>query len=440
MRLRAWLCLALSSISIASVSSAARPRYGGTLTLDLSGTFNSPEASDLPPILSPLVAETLTRINGRGELEPRLASAWQPEAETKRWRISLRANVFFQDGQPLNAGNVAPGLLDELKKQFENITVLAGGQTLVIQADHALPDLPLQLANPRFAITRKSENNLVIGTGPFRLSGWEPRRRLTLTAFDDYWGGRPYLDSIVVNLASSVSSNADLFDIPFASPRRIVPEGPRIWVSHPRELLALVAASDIQPVILQALAASIDRAPIVNVLAQRQGQAAFGLLPQWLTGYEFLFQTMPDLARARQLAAQIKLTPVTLGYPPGDSFARAVAERVALNAHDAGIAIQPTANQNANLHLVRWPIESADAAAELARIAALLGAADRVNGLEANKPETLYEAERGLLESNRVIPVVHLPLVLGTAHRVHFDGSATADQLTPNLAGCWVDR
>ena len=36
---------------------------------------------------------------------------------------------------------------------------------------------------------RKSDADALIGTGPFRVTAWEPGRRLTLAAFDDYWGG-----------------------------------------------------------------------------------------------------------------------------------------------------------------------------------------------------------------------------------------------------------
>ena len=442
MRLRAWLWLALSSISIAPLCSAARPHYGGTLTVDLSGTFPL-DAASMPPLLAPLVAETLTRINARGDLEPGLATAWQAEADAKRWRISLRSGVLFHDGEPLNASGVESILLDALKKQYGEVTVLAGGQTLVVQADHPLIDLPVQLASPRFAVVRKTESGSLIGTGPFRVTGWEARRRLSLAAFEDYWGGRPYLDAVVANLGSNATPSTDVFDVPFTSPRRIVPETARIWVSLPGELLALVAGADVQPAVVQALAAAIDRSPIVSVLAQRQSQPAYGVLPQWLSGYEFLFQTTPDLAKARQLAAPLKLSPLALGYPAGDSFARAVADRIALNARDAGITLQPSPNSppnnNGALRLVRRPLESSDIPAELARIAALLGAPERANGLEAGKPETLYEAEHALLETHRIIPLLHLPLVLGLARRVHLDDPATTDKLIPNLARSWVD-
>jgi len=277
----------------------------------------------------------------------------------------------------------------------------------------------------------------LIGTGPFRVTGWEPGRRLALAAFDDYWGGRPFLDSAVIHLGSPRTS-ADVFDVPFGSLRRILPETTRIWQSAPGELLALVAA-DIPPAAVQALALAIDRDPIVNVLAQRRGEPAFGLLPQWLSGYEFLFRAPPDLARARQLVFQAKLNPLTLAYAGNDSFARAVAERIALNARDAGLTVQPSPNNSGSLRLVRWALESADAAADLISLARSLGLPERTNAVDASKPETLYEAEKALLDSNRVIPLAHLPQLYALTPRVHFREPARGNTLTLHLEDLWVD-
>ena len=104
------------------------------------------------------------------------------------------------------------------------------------------------------------------------------------------------------------------------------------------------------------------------------------------------------------MVSQAKPGPLTLAYSPGDSFARAVAERIALNARDAGITLQTSASAAANLKLVRWPIETTDAAAELARLARLLGLADRAAALDPAKPETLRQLRRlqqGLVNSVR---------------------------------------
>lgn len=439
MRLRAWAWLALSSVWLGALSGATRPRYGGTLTVELTNASLMLDPASAAGHLSPAIAETLVRVNARGVIEPQLALAWQHEPDNKRWRFSLRPKVSFHDGEPLTAVTVAPPLLAALKKKYSDVSVTAGGQTIVVQFEHSVPDLLGELTRPETAILLKSDANLLIGTGPFRVVAWEPGRRLTLAAFEDYWGGRPFLDSIVITLGTG-TARADVFDIPFGATRRVVPEGTHIWASPPSELIALTAANP-QSTLLQALSLAIDRAPIVNVLTQRRGEAAFGILPQWLTGYAFLFQTTPDLARAKELISQLRLPSINLTYSANDSFARSVADRLAINARDAGIIIQPTTNLGSSLTLVRWPLESADATAELIRLSGFLGAADRAASIDPTKPETLYEAERALLDDHRVIPLVYLPEIYGLAPRVrNWEAAQKRDPFRLNLENLWVDR
>jgi len=439
MRRRAWAWLALSSIWLGALTGATRPRYGGTLTVELSNASLMLDPASAAGHLSPAIAETLVQMNARGVIEPQLALAWQNEPDNKRWRFSLRSKVTFHDGEPLNAVSAAPALLAALKKKYGDVTVTAGGQTLVIQFEHPMPDLLAELTRPETVIVHKSDTNPVIGTGPFRVVAWEPGRRLTLAAFEDYWGGRPFLDSIVISLGSG-QARADVFDIPFGATRRVVPEGTHIWTSPPSELIALLAANP-QSTLSQALSLAIDRAPIVSVLTQRRGELAFGILPQWLSGYAFLFQTAPDLARAKQLISQLRLPSINLTYPANDSFARSVADRIAINARDAGITIQPTTNPGGSLTLVRWPLESVDATAELIRLSGFLGAADRAGSIDPTKPETLYEVERALLDDHRVIPLVYLPEIYGLAPRVHnWEAAQKRDPFRLNLENLWVDQ
>ncbi len=214
MRLRAWAWLALTtSVWSSFLPAATRPRYGGTLTVELS---NAPSILDLaapPGRLSFSIAETLVRVDSHGVIGPQLALAWQHDPDNKRWRFSLRPKVTFQDGEPLNAASAEPALLAALKKKYGDVNVTADGQTLVIQFDRPVPDLLAALTRPETAIVRKSAANLLIGTGPFRLVSLEPGRRLTLAAFEDYWGGRPFLDSVVISLGAG-TARADVFDIP----------------------------------------------------------------------------------------------------------------------------------------------------------------------------------------------------------------------------------
>jgi peptide/nickel transport system substrate-binding protein len=436
MRLPGWSWLALSSLFLLnSLPGAVRPRYGGTLTVELSTAWTTLDPSSSKTALAVPIVETLVRINSRGETEPVLAVAWQHDPDFKRWRFSLRPKVTFHDGEALTATTAAPSLLAVLKQKYGAVSIEAGGQAIMVQSDQAMPDLLEELALPHSAIFRKSEADPLIGTGPFRVTAWEPGRRLTLGAFDDYWNARPYLYSIEIEFGVG-RGRADLFDIPVGPTRRILPEGLATWSSAPRTLVAITAAN-ANPGLLQALALLIDRTPIVNVLAQHKGEAAFGLLPQWLSGYAFLFQSTPDMTRAKQLVSSLRLGPVSLGYPANDLFLRSVAERVALNARDAGITIQPTPAGNGSLSLMEWPLESTGAADELKRIAVELGVGDRAEQLDPAKPETWYQVERSLLEDHRVIPLVYLRETYGIAPRVHFQPS-TSDTFALHLENAWL--
>jgi ABC-type transport system substrate-binding protein len=427
MRLRGWLWLAVSSLSIsASLTGAVRPHYGGTLTVELSNADGrGGNALSMP------IAETLVRWNSRGEIEPVLAVAWQHDPDYKRWRFSLRPKVTFHDGGALTGASAAPSLLAALKPKYGDVSIEAGGQAVEVKAEHPMPDLLDVLALPGAAIFRKSDANALIGTGPFRVTASEPGRHLTLASFADYWGGRPYLDAVAIEFGTG-RGHADLFDIPVGPARRILPEGLATWSSAPRTLVA-IASTNADPALLQALALAIDRGPIVNVLAQHNGEAAFGLLPQWLSGYAFLFQSTPDVPRAKQMVSQLRLAAVSLSYPANDLFLRSVAERVALNARDAGIAIQPMPGGNGNLRLAEFPMESTDAAHELLRIA------PQSNPPDLTRPESLYQLERTLLDEHRIIPLVHLRETYGIAPRVHSQKPG-ADSFELHLEDAWVDQ
>src|SRR5580700_3677535 len=161
MRLRGWLWLAISSLFIsASLTGAVRPHYGGTLTVELSNADGrGGNALSMP------IAETLVRWNSHGEMEPVLAVAWQHDPDYKRWRFSLRPKVTFHDGEALTGASAAPSLLAALKAKYGEVSIESGGQALVVEADHAMPDLLEELALPGSAIYRKSDASRSVGTG-----------------------------------------------------------------------------------------------------------------------------------------------------------------------------------------------------------------------------------------------------------------------------------
>jgi hypothetical protein len=255
--------------------------------------------------------------------------------------------------------------------------------------------------------------------GPFRLVRWEPGRSAQFEASEDHPAGRPFLDAVDLQMGRPLREQlldlelgrADIVEIAVDESRRAAQRGVRVWASKPAVLLALVATVD-DPRLREALALSIDRMAIHSVLLQRQGDPAGALLPNWLSGWAWLFSSTPDLARARRLVAELRPPPLLLSYEPSDAV---VAERLILNLRDAGLAVRAAPGAaRAELRLARRRIPVLPPARALPLLAVALGLRE---GSPASE-EDAYLYERALVDEHRVIPVVHLPDLYGLSRRV----------------------
>lgn len=421
MRLTAWFPLAALSALTVCVA-ATRPRYGGTLRAEMHAApaVLDPVSAEAAPLAS-LAFETLVRLDAAGNPQACLALSWQHDAASKRWQFNLRPGVKFHDGSPLTPAAVVASL----QAGLPGFAIAAAGDAVIIRDAPSAP--LLDLAHNGLVFIRSAESNLV-GTGPFRLAAFEPGHHATFAANQDYWGGRPFLDSIEIQFGRALRDQlvdlelgrTDLAEIAPADLRRASEHGRAVWSSAAVNLIALEFAPGRaqDPRLREALACAIDRAAMHNVLLQKQGEVTSALLPQWLSGYAFAFPAAPDLARARALAGSLPpaARALTLTYDPVLRAARSLAERAAVNAHDAGLAVQVSPqNAQADVRLVEVPIRSLDPARALASLAAAFGldappAVATVAGL--------YESERLLLDGSHVIPLFHLPDLYGVAARV----------------------
>jgi ABC-type transport system substrate-binding protein len=374
-----------------------------------------PATPDAAPLTS-LVFETLVRVDEAGAPQPCLALSWQHDATAKRWQFNLRPGTKLHDGSGLTAATVVAALEAALPGVTISATAAAGNvDAVIIRANHPMPDLLLDLAH-----------NGWLDTGPFRQTAFEPGQRAEFAANDDYWGGRPFLDAINVQfgrglrdqLADLELGKADVVEAGPADLHRASSHGRTIWSSAAVSLVALAfnPAPDARP--REALALSIDRAAMHAVLLQKQGEPTAALLPQWISGYAFLFPTAQDLPRARTLANDLPpaARALTLTYDPAMRAARPLAERVAVNARDAGINVQVSPqNPHADVRLVEVRLASLDPEHALAALAAALGLpAPAGSGSAA----ALYESERKLLEDFRAVPLFQLPVLYAASSRV----------------------
>ena len=215
---------------------------------------------------------------------------------------------------------------------------------------------------------------------------------------------------------------ADVIEVAPENIHRARVESRIVMASEPEELMALVfahdSASEDETHARNALALSIDTTAVNTVVLQSGGEPSGALLPNWISGYAFVFPAAANIERARQERAQSKHIPAwTLGYDPLDPVARVIAERVLLNARDAGITLQLVSTGSPDLRLVRSPLASSDAQVALAELAkALQLLAPR---FENEFAAGLYSAEKLLLQSHRVIPLLHLRSAVALRPNVH---------------------
>ena len=318
MRPSGLFLLAAVSVALAVAAPAStRPHYGGTLRLSIQEAPASLDPSDsaqpgmfASPSLSRLIFDTLVTLDGRGQAQPALATAWQAEPGNQRWQFSIRRGVTFHDGTALSSDAVAASLRAANPKW----KVFATGDAVVVECDAPTSNLPAILALPRYGIVKRGGGKLA-GSGPFAINRWDPGKKLTLTARDDYWGGRAFVDAIEIEMGKSFREQmialdlgrADVVEVAPDQARHAVSEGRRVESSAPAECMALVFSRDSQSAeegkLRQALALSIDRTAMNDVLLQGGGEPAGTLLPNWLSGYAFLFPTA-DRSRARPPAPE----------------------------------------------------------------------------------------------------------------------------------------
>ena len=418
---------AASSLALAARPGLAqRSRYGGTLVVETRAKTSALEPNDSSIDLRRLAASVFEGLVGRdemGEIRPQLATEWSHDPQHRRWQFALRTQVKTHEGSMLTAAQVAGALSGLLSPRV----VSAAADTVTIQSDQSEPGLIEDLAEPRFRLSWKNAAGALSGTGPFRVADWVAGQRGVLSAHDGHWQGRPYLDAIEVRLGRTLrdqlfdfeGGRADVVELSAVDSRRQGGlAGRGVWSSASLDLVALVFVRNRPGVqderVRRGIALSIDRGPIVQVLLQRLGEAAGSFLPQRVSGYGFLFGMDRDLERARQ---QLMPAPpaLVLGYDAAEPSLRLIAERIALNARDAGVTLKPSSTDTSDMVLTRVPALATEPGLALVEYG---------RGLQMPLPafgrrrEDVWQAERKSLLGSWVVPLFHVPSTYGVLSRV----------------------
>jgi hypothetical protein len=446
---------------------AARPRYGGAIRIAVQPTIRSLDPATQPAdaaeasirdVILPLVFEALVAVDPERGVQPGLAAGWEQDASATRWRFTLRGGVALHDGSMLDAARLAISL----SAGRSDWRVAAAGTAVTIDTGQPRPDLLWELADMRNAIAVRSSAGELIGTGPFRAERLDSSR-LLLRAHDSYWGSRPFLDQVRIEFGRSLTSQltdletgrADIVSARPTDARRLAQRQLRVRVSRPLELFTLVfephRTAPLDLPLRRTLAAAIDRVTMSRVLLQGYAEPANGLLPTWLSGYPSFVVAEPgrQSTRAAVTSLPMERRSLVLRVTPGDPVAQAVADRVAVDAREAGFVMTVQAPTGlaprADLRLVRLNLPVTSPERALAALMAALGprvllAATREPPPAPGAPlDRVARVEGALLDQYVIVPVVHMPALYGIADRVDsFDGRVILPSGGWNLADVWV--
>lgn len=162
-------------------------------------------------------------------VEPLLAESWEVSPDGQTYTFHLRSGVRFHDGSEMDSTAV--------KESFERFVDVGGGPSYMLSdvASMETPDaltfvvglqqpsstflpylataygpkvyssaLMKEHAGSDLGQTYLNENSL--GTGPYSLADHQIGSRFVLQAFEDYWGGPPYFETVNVSVIPDIST------------------------------------------------------------------------------------------------------------------------------------------------------------------------------------------------------------------------------------------
>lgn len=167
--------------------------------------------------LMTLVYETLLRMDAQLRPKPWLAASVETEAGedgTVRYRLQLRDDVLWHDGERFDAADVAfsfdyyrSHVMSRFTNAAERVSAVSvvGSHELVLElaapdatfVETVLADLPILPEHVYRDIDEPRTVREAMGTGPYRLVEIQPERYYRFEANPDYWGGAAALDALV---------------------------------------------------------------------------------------------------------------------------------------------------------------------------------------------------------------------------------------------------
>lgn len=313
-------------------------KYGGKIAVRL---LDNP--TDLDPRSSrdaasyrviELVYSSLFRFDSTGRTVPELVDTFFVKNDVE-YTFVLKPGVYFHDGKPLTAEDAVftlqwlkdhPGkaITDLYARLIRSIT-LQDERTFVIRLKEIYaPFIGLLTVGivPRHIaeISPDTLHHYPIGSGPFRFERWLQDQEIALSAFQQYFEGRPYLDRVRLKIIADentamLAMNSGELDVMMnnfnLANLKIFQDNPTLNVQYGKGSNFTYLAFNLQnrylkkAAVRQAIAYAIDVESIITTLHGGIYPRATSLLPTFHWAYDSSLVPIPyDPARAKELLDQ----------------------------------------------------------------------------------------------------------------------------------------
>ncbi len=211
---------------------SGEPQQGGDLVVGSIGAptlFNDLYSTDTSSSnISDMLYDGLVIFNEKLEPEGAIAKKWEISEDGTVWTFFLNEGITFHDGEPLTADDVVFTYGIPLHKDytgprasdFEKIEKIEAVDEHTVKftlkepyapflstasygvlPEHILKDVPVgELGEHEF--NTKSP----VGSGPFKFEEWKEGQYVKVAANEDYYKGRPYLDSVTYKIVPDANA------------------------------------------------------------------------------------------------------------------------------------------------------------------------------------------------------------------------------------------
>ncbi|WP_350281742.1 ABC transporter substrate-binding protein [Kribbella sp. HUAS MG21] len=211
-----------------AASGGGQPRSGGRLRAAFSGGGAAEVLDPHQTNLYVEIARTKALYDKLADYgsdmapQPRLAESWEPSADLRTWRITLR-QATFHDGKPVRPADVLasfarivePGSARRAKSALSVIELAAsravGERVVEFRLKRPYGEFPNALATLGAYVVPGGTPDLAkpVGSGPFKFRSFEPGRSFVAVRNDQYWDGAPYLDELQLLISNDEAARVN---------------------------------------------------------------------------------------------------------------------------------------------------------------------------------------------------------------------------------------